>query len=102
MAKADDIPDRAQIRLPLLRAIFENGGQILPSEAVALLADEFQLSDEQRQRLRPGRTNNWFHNEVAFARLKCVQEGLISRKPYGLWVITETGKAELREQGLIK
>ncbi len=96
-----DMPAQSEILLPLLRIIHLNDGEIRPPDAVSRLADEFHLTDEQKQRLRPGKTNTWFYNAVNFARLALVKSGFVSDERYGVWVITAAGREELRSQGLI-
>jgi restriction system protein len=100
-AGSDDLPTQEELVLPLLRVINASGRGIRPPEAVAWLADEFRLTEEQRERLNPSRTNNMFYNRVNWARLRFVKDGLVSDEQYGVWVITDAGRKELRSRGFM-
>jgi restriction system protein len=97
MSKAielDDMPRKEDILSPLLRTIQNSGGRVKPQEAVNKLADHFRLTEDQRTRLNPSGTNNMFYNRVNWARLQLVKEGLLSDEYYGVWVITDAGRAK--------
>jgi len=85
------MPNRDELFIPLLRIIAKNGGEIRPPQAVAELAVQFQLTQQQLELMRPGNTNRWFYNEVNFTRLSLVRAGFLDKKKYGVWSISQTG-----------
>lgn len=85
--------------LPILAALEEMGGRGKAREVLDRVGQLMQhrLSDADRERLPSGRDIRW-RNVAQWARYKMVQEGLLaSDSPKGIWEITETGRAYLRE-----
>jgi restriction system protein len=91
------IPDYQTIMMPLLR--FSGDGQVHKKhEAVEYLANEFELTDEERKELLPSGKQSLFDNRVAWAKTYLKQAGLIDSPKRGLFVITEHGKKVLAEK----
>jgi restriction system protein len=90
------IPDYQSIMLPLLR--FIGDGQVHSKhEAVEYLADEFELTEEERKELLPSGKQGLFDNRLAWAKTYIKQGRLIDSPKWGFFVITERGKQVLAE-----
>ena len=59
----------------------------MPSEAVHDLAKEFQLTLEERTRLRPNSSHFCWDNDVHWARMTLANEGIIDKSRRGIWVL---------------
>ena len=91
------IPDYQTIMMPFLR--FSGDGQVHKKhEAVEYLADEFELTDDERKELLPSGKQSLFDNRIAWAKTYLKQAGLIDSPKRGLFVITERGKQLLAEK----
>jgi hypothetical protein len=91
----DDLPAYADVERELLLLLFRSGGNQCrrrPQEVYSPLADVFQLSREQRTRLRPDRDETLWNNRVQWARRKLVDAGFMFREPRGLWQLTDSGR----------
>lgn len=84
------IPDFQSIMLPLLR-LAADGKEHSSQEAVEVLADEFQLTDEERQELLPSGKQARFDNRVAWARSYFKQARLVENTRRGYFRITSRG-----------
>jgi restriction system protein len=82
---------------PLLDALRRLGGKAKPRECSDWIAERLGVSVEERQaRLKSG--NERFHNQVQWARMYLVWEGLIDASERGVWKLTPLGsKARLTE-----
>jgi restriction system protein len=90
------IPDYQTIMLPLLR--FAGDGKVhFKHEAVEYLADEFELTGEERKELLPSGKQGLFDNRVAWAKTYIKQARLIDSPKRGLFVIKERGKQVLSQ-----
>ncbi len=94
------IPERKRIKIPLLHLIYYKGGSVMPSEVVPILAKYFKLTQEDLQE-KTSSGSEKFSNRVRWAREDLCKEGLLDRKEYGIWKITEKGIHELTKLGLI-
>lgn len=92
------IPDYQTLMLPVLR-LAGNGGEHRFRDAVETLADEFQLTEEERKELLPSGTQALFTNRVGWARSYLKQAGLLSSPKRGYFAITPTGQ-ELLGSGI--
>jgi restriction system protein len=61
------IPDFQSIMLPLMR-LCADGKEHAISETTEALADQFNLSDDERKALLPGGVQEVFRNRVAWAK----------------------------------
>ena len=85
------IPDYQSLMLPVLR-LASGGAEQKFSQAVEALADEFSLTNEERNELLPSGSQAVFNNRVGWARSYLKQAGLLSSPKRGFFVITEEGK----------
>jgi restriction system protein len=89
------IPDYETLMLPLLRLVA--GGECPVQAATSAMADEFHLTEEQRQILLPSGRTPLIHSRVHWAATYLVQSGLLSRPRRGVLQITDRGRAVLAE-----
>lgn len=84
------IPDYQSLMLPLLRFAGDEEEHSL-RQAVESLADEFGLSDEERQHLLPSGRQATFDNRVGWARTYLTKAGLLESTRWGYFKITQRG-----------
>ncbi|ANB73894.1 restriction endonuclease [Paraburkholderia phytofirmans OLGA172] len=87
------IPDYQTLMLPVLRAVNDDQEHRFRN-VVEKLADEYQLSDEERNTLIPS-GGPLFSNRVGWARTYLKQAGVIESRKRGYLNITERGKSLL-------
>ena len=85
------IPDYQTLMLPVLK-LASDGNEHKFSKAVEVLADEFNLSTEERNELLPSGSQAVFHNRVGWARSYLKQAGLLASPKRGFFTITQKGK----------
>jgi restriction system protein len=90
------IPDYQTLMLPVLRAVAD-GQEHRFRNVVETLANEYQLTDEERNTLLPSGTAPLFDNRVGWARTYLKQAGVVESRKRGYFNITERGKALLAE-----
>lgn len=88
------IPDFQTIMLPLLR-LAGDGAVWLTSDARDRLADEFGLTEEEREQLLPSGTQRTFANRVAWAVSYLKQAKLVETAGRARFRITDRGRATL-------
>ena len=87
------VPDFQSLMLPMLRLAGDGQHHGL-SEVVECLAQEFQLSDDDRsQRLGSGQTR--LHNRVGWATIYLKKAGLLRAIGPGRYQLTERGRKAL-------
>jgi restriction system protein len=84
------IPDYQTVMLPLLRLLGDQKEHSLPS-VIDALGGEFQLSDEERNRLLPSGNQAVFRNRVGWARTYLKKAGLLEYPRRGFLAITPRG-----------
>lgn len=90
------IPDYQSCMLPLLR--FISNGQEFAMKAVAdSLANEFDLTEEERQEQLPSGRAKLFYNRVAWAKFYLKKADLLTAPKYGHIQITKKGLQVLSE-----
>src|SRR5262245_51637548 len=89
------IPDYETLMLPLLRYV--SRGECRVQSAIAALAGELNLSQDERQTLLPSGRTPLFNSRVHWAGTYLVQAGLLSRPRRGVLQITERGKSVLAQ-----
>jgi restriction system protein len=94
------IPDYQTAMLPLLR-LAADGREHRFRDAVELLAQEFQVTDQERSEMLPSGSAPTFDNRVGWARTYLKQAGLLSSPRRGIFQITENGK-KLLSRGLAR
>jgi len=90
------IPDYQTIMLPLLKFVGDNQEHSL-RDTVDYLADEFELSEDERKEMLPSGTQKLFHNRVAWAVTYIRKAGLIESPKRGFFNITERGQQVLSQ-----
>lgn len=90
------IPDYQTLMLPVLK-LAADGTEHKFRDAVDKLADEFSLTDEERNELLPSGSQAVFTNRVGWARSYLKQAGLLASPRRGYFTITEQGKSLLAE-----
>lgn len=78
---------------PLIQALRDLGSSATPENARNKIIENEKLSDEEINATRGKNNVNKFENEVAFARSYLVSAGYIDNSVYGIWTLTEAGKA---------
>lgn len=90
------IPDYQSLMLPLL-LLASDGAEHRFRSAVEQLANEFQLTDDERKEMLPSGTAPSFDNRVGWARTYLKQAGLLQSVKRGYFQITERGTQLLAE-----
>ena len=90
------IPDYQTLMLPLLN-LLQDGKDRTKIDAVSQLADEFHLSDEERNERFTNSDGNVFHSRVSWARTFLKQAGLVTYPKRGSMQITPRGLSVLQE-----
>lgn len=90
------IPDFQTVMLPLIR-LSSDGRERAMAEALNQLADEFNLSVDEREELLPSGRQRRFENRVRWARSYLTKAGLLGSPRRGSFQITTRGQDVLRE-----
>ena len=90
------IPDYQTLMLPVLKLAADKQEHKF-RDAVEQLADEFGLTDEERNELLPSGNQGIFNNRVHWARSYLKQAGLLSSPKRGFFQITDRGLSLLAE-----
>ena len=88
------IPDYQTVMLPLLRFL-KDGKEHNIGEVVDSLADEFHLSDQEREQLLGSGQQTVIRNRAGWARTYLKKAGLIASTRRGYFCITERGRSVL-------
>ena len=89
------IPDFQSLMLPLLKVVAD-GREYRLRDVVELLAEEFHLTDEERQQLLPSGRYPTFDNRIAWAKTYLKKAGLIDQPRRAYFQITERGQEVLK------
>ncbi|WP_367619305.1 winged helix-turn-helix domain-containing protein [Planococcus liqunii] len=87
-------PGCQEFMYPFLK-ILEDGKEHLLREAYNRLADEFSVSEEEREELLPSGKQRVFHNRIGWTRTYLNKAGLLETVRRGVFVITERGRQVL-------
>jgi len=90
------IPDYQSIMLPLLK-IFADGKEYKARDLTDLLAEEFNVTDEERKELLTSGNQGIFDNRVGWAKSYLKKAGLISSPQRATFIITDLGQETLKE-----
>jgi len=90
------IPDFQTIMLPLL-TFARDGAEHTLRETIDALAEEFQLTVEERNTLLPSGQQAVFDNRVGWARTYLKKAGLLESTRRGYYRITDRGQQVLRQ-----
>lgn len=88
------VPDFQSVLLPLLK-LAADGQEHTMAEAISGLANEFNLSDEDRAEMLPGGGQRRFNNRVYWAKTHLRGAGLVESPTRGRFRLTSEGKAVL-------
>ena len=88
------IPDYQTLMLPLLRRLSDGRTQIL-RDVVSKLADEFQLTADERAALLPSGGTATFFSRASWAKTYLKKAGLVSQSKRGFVEITPSGRSVL-------
>src|ERR1039457_523969 len=77
---------------PILDALRSLGGSGTPDEVVERIAQDLKISDDFQNELLPSGQPR-FRNQVAWARLLLVREGLLDSSKRGVWSLSERGRS---------
>ena len=89
------IPDYQTLMLPVLK-LAADGLEHKFSKTVEILADEFSLTDDERNELLPSGSQAVFNNRVGWARSYLKQAGLLNSPKRGFFTITDCGRKLLQ------
>lgn len=89
------IPDYQTLMKPVLE--LGASGETKVSEAVTLLADTFELTEEERAEMLPSGRQTRFANRVHWARSYLKQAGLLRNTRHGHFEITDEGRRVLAD-----
>jgi restriction system protein len=89
------IPDYQALMRPVLECAAS--GEVRISDVVDRLADNFQLTDEERNELLPSGKQTRFSNRVHWAKSFLEQAGLVKATRRAHFVITDRGKEALKD-----
>lgn len=90
------IPNFQSLMLPLLK-LLENGEKHRIRECIDKLADEFNLTEDEKKKLLPSGHEPVFTNRVRWAQTYLKKAGLIESPEKGFIKITERGREALKE-----
>jgi restriction system protein len=88
------IPDFQSCFRPML-ALLSQHGEMPNRDAAIALADQFQLTEEERRQLLPSGRQTVFHNRIGWARTYLKKAGLLSTPRRGVVDITGEGRKVL-------
>jgi restriction system protein len=87
------IPDYQSLMLPLLRRAAQHETRV--PEIEELLADEFELTEEERNQLLPSGRQKVFHNRIHWAKFYLSKAGLMDQPRRGRFIASDEGRALL-------
>lgn len=87
------IPDYQTLMLPVLRLAAE--GEWRVPMAAEKIADEFALTEQEREELLPSGRQKLLHNRIHWAKFYMTKAGLIETPRRGVFRATDEGKAVL-------
>ncbi len=93
------IPDYQTLMRPVLEA--SKDGEVRISDVVNQLADQFQLTDEEREELLPSGKQPTFSNRVHWAKTYLTKAGLVNATKRGYFIITERGNDALNDPNVV-
>lgn len=89
------IPDYQSLMLPVLKSAEKKAVHI--QDVIKTLAEQFLLTDEEREELLPSGKQRTFDNRVNWAKTYLKQAGLLSYPQRGFFVATEEGCKVLQQ-----
>lgn len=93
------IPGYQEFMYPFLKML-EDGQEHSLRESYTRLADEFNLTEQEREELLPSGKQRILHNRVGWTRTYLKKAGLLNTIRPGVFRITERGKKVLNDTGV--
>ena len=93
------IPGYQEFMYPFLRML-EDGQEHSLRESYVRLADEFDLTEQEREEMLPSGKQRIVHNRVGWTRTYLKKAGLLNTIRPGVFVITERGKQLLADSSI--
>lgn len=90
------IPDYQTLMLPVLRLAAEGDWRV--PMAAEKIADEFQLTQQEREELLPSGRQKVLHNRIHWAKFYLMKAGLIETSKRGVFRATDEGRALLAKK----
>ncbi len=90
------VPDYQTLMLPVLKSAAD--GEVRIGDVIEKLANDLQLSPEERSELLPSGKQTIFANRVHWAKTYLKQAGLVRATRRGHFAITDKGKAVLSDK----
>ena len=87
------IPNFQKFFLPVLR--IAQDGETSLTNAINCIADEFKLTEKERELRVPSNTQTIINNRVSWARTYLIKAGLLKSTRRGYFTITDAGKEVL-------
>ncbi len=94
MGTAMTLPDYQTLMLPVLRSAVS--GSVRITDVISKLADEFELTADEREELLPSGRQTVFANRVHWAKTYLKQAGLLSAPKRAHFQLTERGSEALQ------
>ena len=93
------LPPQSDVKIPLLEALVELGGQARPKQAYPIVTAKFpDITEEDLAiRIKQGRSN-WI-NRIQWVRQSLVTTGDMASRQRGIWEITDQGRSRLAGKG---
>lgn len=92
------LPDYQSLMLPLLRYAGVADGEITTNQAVEVLAQELNLTEQDLKEMLPSGTQFTFVNRVGWAATYMKKAGLLEPTRKGYYQITQRGRELLAKQ----
>ena len=92
------VPDYQSLMLPLLKYAGTRNREVTTSEAVEVLAQELNLTEEDLREMLPSGTQSTFGNRVGWAATYMKKAGLLEPTRRGYYKITARGHDPLTKQ----
>lgn len=89
------VPDFQSLMLPVLTFAGRAASEVSTGDTIEVLADMFELSDDDRAQLLPSGRQTTFANRVHWARAHLRMAGLLEATRRGHFAITERGRSVL-------
>lgn len=89
------IPDYQTLMLPVLSAAANE--EVFTRDIIRKLADDFALTEEEREEMLPSGKQRTFENRAQWAKTYLKQAGLVSYPRRGYYVATEEGRRVLAQ-----
>src|SRR5687768_5534488 len=88
-------PTQTELQFPLLQLLIELGGEARPKDVYEPLAGKFpNMTGEERHATLQDGVSKW-EKDVQYTKEKLKHRGEIDASSYGVWRVTEKGRARV-------